>query len=191
MTTYPEIYVLRHVETVWNREGRWQGSLDSPLTEMGRAQAVEMGARLGAEGVSATTHVAWSSPQGRALRTCELALKPLGIGAELCDGLREIGIGEWTGMTLDEMRAGWPDFDLSGWIDVYSKAPGGEGFEALWERAGLILAHLRQPTIIVTHGITSRILRTRAMGLSLADMEDLPGGQGVIHHIQDGVHRTF
>lgn len=191
MKNLPEIYVLRHGETEWNREGRWQGYLDSELTPKGQSQARSMGAVLAARDVTGDTHKGLSSPQGRAMRTAELALQPLGIASVAHDDLREIGIGEWTGLTLDEMRAGWPTVDVGDWMDVYSKAPGGEGFQALWDRAGRFLEGLKYPAVIVTHGITSRVLRTRAMGLGLADLRDLPGGQGVIHRISGGVHQTL
>lgn len=191
VTGLPEIFVIRHGETVWNLEERWHGSLDSALTEKGRAQAIEMGQKLAAAGVSSVSHAALSSPQARALRTCDLALAPMEITVEVCDDLREIGIGAWAGLTRDDMRAGWPAIEVESWMDVYANAPGGEGFEALWDRAGRVLEKLSGPVILVTHGITSRVLRTRAMGLPFADLAALPGGQGVIHHIRDGVHRTI
>ena len=191
MKSIPEIYVLRHGETVWNRDGRWQGSLDSALTEKGRRQAAEMSETLRRAGVSGASHVALTSPQGRAIHTADIALRPLGMETLVWDDLREIGIGDWTGLTKGEMKSGWPDTDVETWLDVYSHAPGGEGFAALWERVGRVLQSLEQPSVLVTHGITSRLLRTRAMGLGLKDMSELPGGQGVIHHICDGVHRTI
>ena len=182
---------MRHGETIWNRAGRWQGSLDSELTVKGKAQATSMGEALRLAGVSSATHLALTSPQGRAEATAKRALQPLGLVAEFCDDLREIEIGEWTGLTLEDMQAGWPDLEVKDWLDVYAKAPGGEGFEAVWERVGRVLEMLKKPTVLVTHGITSRILRTRAMGLGLEDLTKLPGGQGVIQHIRDGVHRTI
>jgi len=186
----PELYVMRHGETLWNREGRWQGVLDSDLTEKGHAQAVAMGKTLGSLGVSTSSHCALVSPQGRAVRTAQLAPISLGMVATVMDDLREISIGDWTGLTRGEMEAGWPAHGVEDWFDVYTKAPGGEGFGALWERVGRILERVDRPTVIITHGITSRFLRTRAMGLSLDEITQLPGGQGVIHHIRDGLHHT-
>src|SRR4028118_1627358 len=110
MRRLPELLVLRHGETEWNRAGRFQGERDSPLTRLGRAQAEALGRRrgargggagspggreapargrapppprrrapaeargrlLGAEGVSARTHAAWTSPQGRAVETAQV-----------------------------------------------------------------------------------------------------------------------
>ncbi|WP_408629808.1 histidine phosphatase family protein [Aliiroseovarius salicola] len=54
MYNYTEIYVVRHGETVWNRQGRHQGRLNSPMTEKGRAQAAQIGLILARElGMSA------------------------------------------------------------------------------------------------------------------------------------------
>ena len=188
----PELYILRHGETEWNKAGRWQGHLDSPLTEKGHAQAAEMGRRLRDEGIDpAKGFRALVSPQARARVTADIAFEGLGISVEVMDDLREILVGEWTGLTLKEMMEGWPELSVSNWLDAYRNAPGGEGLESVWERAGRVLDALKGPTVIVTHGITSRALRTRAMGLPLARLEELPGGQGVVHHVSDGVHRTL
>lgn len=188
----PELYILRHGETEWNQAGRWQGHLDSPLTEKGRAQAADMGALLKAEGVgSSQGYRALVSPQARARVTAEIALEGLGLSIEVVEDLREILVGEWTGLSMTEMRTGWPELAVDHWLDAYRNAPGGEGLESVWERAGRVLESLDGPAVIVTHGITSRALRTRAMGYSLERLEELPGGQGVVHHISGGVHRTL
>ena len=188
----PELYILRHGETEWNRAGRWQGHLDSPLTDKGRAQAAEMGTLLKAEGIGPSRGFrALVSPQLRARVTAEIALDGLGLESEVVEDLREILVGEWTGLSMTEMRAGWPDLAIDNWLDAYCNAPGGEGLESVWERAGRVLEALDGPAVIVTHGITSRALRTRAMGYSFDRLEELPGGQGVVHHISGGVHRTL
>ena len=188
MQNLPELFILRHGETEWNRARRWQGVLDSPLTEKGRAQAVAMGEMLREAGVTATSHQILSSPQGRALETARLALAPLGAEIRPDPLLREISVGDWAGLTADEIDARWPGPEDEGFLDRYARAPGGEPFDQLWERVGAVLAGLAGPTVIVTHGITSRFLRTRAMGLTLSDLDELPGGQGVIFRIHQGTH---
>ncbi len=191
MRDLPELFVLRHGETEWNRARRWQGVLDSPLTEKGKAQAVAMGDMLRAAGVSAASHTVLSSPQGRAMETARLALAPLGAEIHPEPLLREISVGEWAGLTADEIDVRWPGPEDEGFLDRYARAPGGEPFDALWERVGTVLAKLTRPAVIVTHGITSRFLRTRAMGLTLADLDELPGGQGVIFRLHQGRHEMI
>jgi broad specificity phosphatase PhoE len=64
--TLPDIFVLRHGGTEWNREGRWQGALDSDLTNTWLMQAVAIGESLGGFGVSPESQRRTVSPQGRA-----------------------------------------------------------------------------------------------------------------------------
>ena len=191
MQIFPELFVLRHGETEWNRARRWQGVLDSPLTEKGRAQAVAMGEMLRSAGVTTTSHQILSSPQGRAMETARLALGEFGPAIVPEPLLREISVGEWAGLTADEIDTRWPGPEDETFLERYARAPGGETFDQLWKRVGAVLSRLDRPTVIVTHGITSRFLRTRAMGLTLADLEELPGGQGVIFHLRDGEHRIL
>ena len=66
----PPLFLLRHGQTVWNREGRMQGRLDSPLTPLGQVQAARQGAILRANGVA---FPARTSPRGRARTTAALA----------------------------------------------------------------------------------------------------------------------
>ncbi|PID36981.1 MAG: histidine phosphatase family protein [Rhodobacterales bacterium] len=185
--TLPEIIVIRHGQTEWNAERRWQGALDSPLTAQGRAQAVAMGRALERAGIGADTHAAWRSPQGRVRETAELCL-PADLRAIIVPDLMEIGVGEWSGRTEAEIFAANPAYADLPMLELYQQAPGGEGLDALWKRAGRVLARLRRPTILLTHGITSRFLRTRAMGWNMDRLTDLPGGQGRIFRVSDGEH---
>lgn len=179
----PELLILRHGETEWNATRRMQGDLDSPLTAKGREQAALQGAILRA--IGAQDHAVISSPQGRALHTAGIALgRPRGeIATD--PRLREIGIGDWAGVRLEDIRLQRPDLFGAplGW---YGQAPGGESLEAVGARVGSLLETLDAPTIIVTHGITSRVLRCCATGRSAADFADVEGGQGVVFRVRDG-----
>ncbi|MGC1486395.1 MAG: histidine phosphatase family protein, partial [Albidovulum sp.] len=99
---YPEAFILRHGETEWNRAGRFQGRLNSPLTEKGCAQARRQGEILTTAGVNASQFQFWSSPQGRARQTADLALGGMGgvIREDLL--LQEIDVGDWQGLTGPE-----------------------------------------------------------------------------------------
>ncbi len=104
----PEIYLIRHGETEWNRAGRWQGDLDSPLTETGRTQAARIGAALKNAGVGPETHRFYTSPMGRARRTAALILVALGQSdAAMTEDarLREISVGGSTDMIRAAIRA--------------------------------------------------------------------------------------
>ncbi|MGP1357079.1 histidine phosphatase family protein [Roseicyclus sp.] len=186
----PPLFVLRHGETVWNREGRLQGQLDSALTPLGRAQAERQGAilaRVVPEGA-----VAISSDSGRARVTAGIALAGTGIEARADPRLREIALGAWQGLTIAEVAAGWPDLTAGRTPEDWKfDAPGGEGLDALAARVGDVLAGLTGPTILVTHGVTSRVLRCLALGRPLSELGALPCGQGVVHLIENGGARLL
>jgi probable phosphoglycerate mutase len=179
-----DFFLLRHGETVWNAAGRLQGALDSPLTPRGQAQARAMGRALASLGVSARSHRWISSPLGRAVQTAELArgAPPDGLDARLA----EIGMGDWAGLTLTDIDARWPGPPGEGLVDFYARVPGGESFASLTTRVRAALDDLRTPSVIVTHGITSRFLRGAVLGLPPAALGDLPGGHGVIFHCANG-----
>lgn len=183
--TYPDLLILRHGETEWNRLGRMQGEADSPLTERGRAQAAAQGRMIEARDLAGWTyHV---SPLGRCLATAGIALG--GAAGEMRQDRRliEITLGSWTGKLRNEIAAEAPHlFGHGEGMAWYDHAPGGEGLERLYARTGAFLAELDAPAVIVTHGITSRMLRCHYLGLEPAAFAELPGGQGVIYHMSNG-----
>lgn len=186
-----ELLILRHGETFWNRERRMQGGLDSALTPKGEAQARAVGRLLAGFGEDWRKWRFLSSPLGRARQTAELALAPLGQVAIESD-LREIGMGAWEGLTLEEIAHRWPaSATLTDPLVWYAHAPGGEPLHELRNRAETLLARLTGPTVVVTHGFFSRYLRGVALNLpaqALAAMED---GQGHIWRIKDGRMETL
>ena len=104
MTT---VILARHGETDWNRDHRWQGHADPPLNEMGRAQSRELVARL----ADVQLEAVYSSDLLRALETARAVTTAKGLQVVADPLLREIDVGEWTGLTTDEIkgrfRAGW------------------------------------------------------------------------------------
>ena len=184
----PELLILRHGETEWNRAGRMQGALDSPLTDRGRAQAAAQRAILHRHGVLGGQggHAIITSPQGRALATARIIAQGTTAGRPRTDArLREIGMGRWTGRARADLAAIHPEFFAAQAppLGYYDHAPGGEGLGPLAARLRGFLSGLRGPAVIVTHGITSRVLRCLALGLPIADFGRLDGGQGVVYRI--------
>ena len=100
MLKYLELVVLRHGQTDWNKLGRHQGRLDSPLTELGIRQAKQQGQQLQNLSVDLSGWRMVCSPQGRALRTAQIALSEIGATAQTDDRLREIAFGDWQGLTF-------------------------------------------------------------------------------------------
>ena len=164
-----------------------QGQLDSPLTEMGKAQANRQCVLLGALDLPAGATY-WVSPQPRARATADRALGAHAARATVDPRLREIHLGAWDGMPRDAINAASPgilDLGLMAWMD---HAPGGEGLAGLRRRVNDWLDGLEGPAVVVTHGIASRMIRGTVLGLDVPGMEALPGGQGIIYRVKDGVH---
>tara|TARA_R110000787_G_scaffold104370_3_gene211389 strand:+ start:611 stop:1186 length:576 start_codon:yes stop_codon:yes gene_type:complete len=182
MRAYPQLYILRHGETEWNAQNRLQGRFDSALTAAGKAQAHTQHGILRTRDL--TGFMALTSPQGRAFHTASIALEGLVDGIETDGCLREIGVGDWAGRSRADLMALVPDARDT--FDLYERAPGGEGVSALRSRCTDFLDGLNQPAVLVTHGITSRMIRLIVLGLPDAHLRDLPGGQGVVFHLEDG-----
>jgi probable phosphoglycerate mutase len=182
---------MRHGETQWNAEGRFQGALNSPLTELGQEQARRLAQAL--EAVDIDQFDIRVSPQGRAFETAAIALARRANFLRTDDRLREIEVGDWSGQVrADVTPSGLVLEDTpDGPIALYEHAPGGEGFAALRARCTAFLDDLTGPTLCVTHGITSRMLRTVAMDQPSATLGNRPGGQGMVHVVENGIHRTL
>ncbi|MGI3184153.1 histidine phosphatase family protein [Nioella aestuarii] len=182
---FPELWVLRHGETEWNTEERLQGLLDSPLTAVGLDQARAQG-RLLAAHLSGPVRVI-SSDAPRAMRTAEIAVSGLGLVIESDPRLAEINLGRWQGRTVQELRAEYPDIARATDPHLWKfGAPGGETLGQMSARVQAVLEGLTGPTVLVTHGVTSRLLRCIVLGIPVTDLASVPGGQGVVHHIRDG-----
>lgn len=95
--------LLRHAETLWNRQNRVQGSMDSPLTQAGREKYRRWGTFL------SSPHWSWNriicSPAPRAKESALIINEALGVDLEIIDDLREQSWGDWEGLTMEEISA--------------------------------------------------------------------------------------
>lgn len=181
----PPLYILRHGQTEWNLAGRFQGKGDSPLTEKGRAQARAQGAVLRAHRIGPETHDAFVSPLGRTRETAALALGDWAQSATLEPRIAEIGVGGWEGLTRDQIAL--PRDSLAEMMTWYDAAPGGEGVDALVRRLAAFLQGLSRPSVAVTHGVATRMLRCELLGCAPEDLTPPPdGGQGWVLRVEDG-----
>lgn len=193
MRDLPPLYILRHGQTAWNVEGRFQGRLDAPLTALGRAQAAQQGRIIAAQILRVHPAPAVRvSPLGRSRATWEIAAGQAGLHAPDAvsdERLAEVQMGTWQGALRHEMlpRTATP-------ADVFEASvttPGGETFFELHDRLDRFLEGLSGPTICVTHGIASLVLRGLARGFSRAQMAAQEHEQGVVYHLQDGRERRL
>jgi len=138
---------VRHGQSTWNLEHRWQGQADPPLSDHGRKQALHAAGHVG------TVDAIVASPQIRALDTAMIISEQIGVGpVQTVDDLRERNAGIWSGRTTEEIEAGWP-----GWIESGQRPDGWESDEDVLPRAlgavDAILGELAGATVlVVSHG---------------------------------------
>lgn len=119
-----QLLVIRHGQSVWNADGRWQGQADPPLTDLGREQARRAARAIGAiDGL-------FCSPLGRADTTASILSEELGVGpVRRLPGLMERHAGEWQGLTRVEIEDAFP-----GYLDEGRRPPGWEPDEEVEAR---------------------------------------------------------
>jgi broad specificity phosphatase PhoE len=184
------ILLVRHGETEWNLQRRYQGRSDSPLTERGVAQAHAIGRLLKTlPDVEGARIVA--SPLGRARRTGELIRQYLAADAELeiDDRLRELSLGSWDGLTYREIAIRSPGvFDGDGRYEWYFRSPDGERYDAFAARLAEWLAERggMRFLVVVTHGIVTRVLRGLYAGLPREVALMLPVPQDKVFRLSGG-----
>jgi probable phosphoglycerate mutase len=154
-----EVWLIRHGETEWSRDGLHTSVTDLPLTDVGEAAARELAARL--SGVS--FDLVLTSPRQRATRTVELA----GVtGAQVDEDLAEWAYGDYEGRTTAEIREESP-----GWSIWTGRTPGGEAAEHVAERLDRVIATARARGGLVAlfgHGHALRALAARWIGEPVA-----------------------
>lgn len=179
------IYLLRHGETQFNTQGRYQGQLNSPLTELGREQVQQNARMLKTFIGNAHDWKIISSPLGRAVESTEILCETIGYDnnkVEFDQRLTEVAVGQWAGLKMSDIQQTWPDLltntDAFNW---YFHAPDGESFEAVVSRLSSWLKEIQHhpKVIVVSHGLTSRILRGIYAGLHKEDALKLEVSQDV------------
>jgi broad specificity phosphatase PhoE len=153
----PVIYLARHGETAWSRDGRHTGCTDLPLTEQGERNAVRLRARLAGFAFAKIL----TSPLQRARRTCELA--GFGGSAEVDPDLVEWNYGDYEGVRTAEIRAKRPDWEL-----FRDGCPNGESPAEIGARADRVVARVRQTSdnvLIFSSGHFLRVFAARWLGV--------------------------
>jgi probable phosphoglycerate mutase len=146
------IVLVRHGETDWNRESRFQGHSDPPLNAAGRRQAQELADALAGEAFA----IAYTSPLRRARETAEIVAGRLGLGVQPNPSLLEVDVGYWSGLTRGEVEARFPE-GYSRWLEYGHGWEDGEGYDELGDRvvSGLLqiaAQHPKESVLAVTHG---------------------------------------
>lgn len=159
MTDSVPIYLIRHGQTDWNAEGRFQGQQDIPLNATGRKQATGNGRLLASLiGQESTAFDFVSSPMTRTRETMELVRSAMALEPDdyrTDRALVELSFGDWEGHTLDDLSVLFPEAMSRREGDKWNFVPPGERAESYeilsWRVAGWLHA-VERPTVCVTHG---------------------------------------
>jgi len=166
------IYFIRHGETDWNAQARYQGQADIPMNETGRAQARRNGEALRPLLPDLAKADFVASPLARARETMRIVRAALELDPEafhIDERLTEAHYGDWQGTLLADL----PNVDAEG-IEARTRDPfhwrpqGGESYEDLMARTLLWLATIEHDTVVVSHGGVSRVLRGHILNLDVA-----------------------
>jgi len=179
---YTTIYLIRHGETDWNREQRYQGQQDIPLNSTGIKQAQLIAEKLNGHHFSAL----YSSDLMRAFQTAQEIAKKVELSITTHPALREINQGEWEGRFIKEVLATSGDEVRAVYQNPYTaRKPGGESIAEVAERMYAYLDHLaekhdQQTIIVVSHGlaIATVLCKDRKLPLEMA-IRIIPENTGV------------
>jgi len=139
-----KLLLVRHGESTWNAEGRYQGRKDPPLSARGALQAKALAERLSGS-VDLRPNAIASSPLARARRTAETVAEKLACGVTIDERLIEISHGAWEGLLRTEIQRRWPDM-MAAWRSAPDSVtfPGGESLADVQRRWQSALLKLRQ-----------------------------------------------
>jgi broad specificity phosphatase PhoE len=185
------IYLVRHGETEFNRDGRLQGRVDSPLTELGLAQAACVGAWFAARIADRAGWRLLASPLPRTRRTAAIIAEATGLAVEIDARLIELSLGSWEGLAREEIEATRPE--LTG-AKFFLRSPDGESWDSAAERLAPFRAeHGDSPdnVIAVSHAGAGRVLRGLNLGLGVDAARELDTPQDAVFVLTPGAEARF
>ncbi len=160
------LFLVRHGETDWNLERRYQGQTDTPLNEAGWQQAERLARRL----AGCPFDVIYTVTLKRARQTAEAIAVRLGVPVRPDPRLREMRFGLLEGLTFDEAQARYPEMAAAWLTDREQPFPGGETFSQFSARVQGFLdeirqAHDGQTVLLVSHGGPIKEMLRLALGM--------------------------
>ncbi|HSM24624.1 MAG TPA: histidine phosphatase family protein [Anaerolineaceae bacterium] len=176
------IYFIRHGETDWNLQQRYQGQKDIPLNTTGTNQAQKIASSLVGKKFSAL----YSSDLSRAVQTAQEIEKIVNLPITTNPSLREINQGEWEGQYIKDVLTAQGDVVRSIYMNPYtSRKPGGESIGEVAERMytfldQLVEKHNQETIIVVSHGlaIATVLCKVRELPLEMA-VKNIPENTGI------------
>jgi broad specificity phosphatase PhoE len=164
------IYLVRHGQSDWNAANRFQGHVDRPLTDLGREQAGELARELAATALQGI----YSSPLRRALDTATAVAVGHKLEVVADDGLREVDVGSWAGLTRAEVEERYPG-EFRRWVAGGDGWEDGETYQQMSARVlACVLriadAHEDGAILVVSHGGPIRAIQAAAAGMTVHEL---------------------
>ena len=169
------LFLVRHGQTDWNVEGRWQGHADVPLNARGREQAAHVARSLAEVGLRAI----YSSDLSRARETAQALAAITGLGVQLDPRLREIHQGEWQGLLVTEIQERYgQEFHRRHDDPLNVAPPGGETVLQVKERVvaaieDIVRQHPLERVAVVSHGFALAVVQVHYQNLPVTDAWDM------------------
>ena len=173
------IVLVRHGQTEFNREDRWQGSgSDAPLNDAGREEALQLATVL-LERYAGRVAAVYTSDLERARETARIVADRLGVEVVVEPALRELSHGRWEGLTHEEVVTRWPTEHAEYQADPYHvRRGGGDSYQDLEARVWPALERLAERhhgerIVAVSHGGPIRLALSRILHKPLTDRDAL------------------
>ena len=179
---HSRVLLVRHGETDWNLQGRFQGQIDIPLNKNGKLQASAAGAFLSKEKIDK----AYSSSLSRPLETAKIILQSnKELKVTIKEDLIEIGHGLWEGKLESEIEQEWSKL-LKEWKESPNSVemPEGETIQKVWKRSVIcwnsICKELKdnETALVVAHDAVNKTILCNLLGLSPSDIWMVKQGNG-------------
>ena len=193
-----EIYLVRHGQSEWNREGRIQGQCNSPLTEFGRAQAQSISAYFSGHFITDSLEI-YCSPLERAQQTAEIFAEKMDhpLNSIIIEPrLNDFDLGEIAGTYgWDKVAELHPELARLRLQDPLNfHPPGGEKGSVFKARISEFMNEIIQdqtPKLLISHGIVNKFIRGIRMDLSGKEMIELGESQDTIYLLGDSEEKEI
>lgn len=188
-----KLYFIRHGQTDWNEAGKIQGSCDIELNSNGIKQAEKLCRKLQDEGYPITR--IYSSKQKRALQTASIISKATNLELIILDGLEEVCVGHWEGLSWSGVRDQYPT-EYEEWYHNrrYAKSHQGEAYQEVVERAlaaiHTIIKENKDDVAVVTHNAVIMCLQCYLTDTPFDEMKRFKSGNTSISIIDSDLFRT-
>jgi probable phosphoglycerate mutase len=169
-----ELWLIRHGESIGNRDNLYQGQNDLPLSAGGHRQVALLAERLAALHPIHSFSALYSSDLERSIQTATPCAQTLGLPIRLNAGLREIDVGTWSGLTFDDIQGRFPEEWTASYpvMDPDLIRGGGESYRQAQRRVvaalcGIVKNHPGERVLVYFHGGVLQTVLTHVMQLPL------------------------